>query len=228
MPISKCTVSGNVHNLLDAGVGSATITIFALTPFIHTNILIVGQQSSTITDATGFFSMDVIETETVGQRLSFVFEYSNGISGTKRKQYDVVVPNTASADITAIIVANTSPLTVATFPALYVSVVPSGNLVSTNAQDALVELQGDIDTINAILPTLQPTITIGALDAQPENADGLALVANVLSSQSADATHPGMVIIPYRCFQVTKHLQEQSARLTSQEVLVVQIQEMLH
>jgi hypothetical protein len=35
--------------------------------------------------------------------------------------------------------------------------------------------------------------SIGALDAQAANADGLALVAHVLSTQSADATHPGMV-----------------------------------
>jgi hypothetical protein len=36
-------------------------------------------------------------------------------------------------------------------------------------------------------------ISIGALDAQAENAKGLALVSGVLSAQSADATHPGMV-----------------------------------
>jgi len=39
----------------------------------------------------------------------------------------------------------------------------------------------------------QATISIGSLDAQAENANGLALVSNVLSAQSADATHPGMV-----------------------------------
>lgn len=35
--------------------------------------------------------------------------------------------------------------------------------------------------------------SIGALDAQAANATGLALVSQVLSTQSADATHPGMV-----------------------------------
>ncbi len=35
--------------------------------------------------------------------------------------------------------------------------------------------------------------SIGALDSQAANANGLALVANVLSTQSADATHPGMI-----------------------------------
>jgi hypothetical protein len=39
----------------------------------------------------------------------------------------------------------------------------------------------------------QATISIGALNAQAENANGLALVSNVLSAQSADGTHPGMV-----------------------------------
>jgi hypothetical protein len=39
----------------------------------------------------------------------------------------------------------------------------------------------------------QSTVTVGALDAQAANAQGLALVSNVLSTQSADATHPGMV-----------------------------------
>lgn len=191
MPISKCTVSGNVHNLLDAGVGSATVTVFALTPFIHTNILIVGQQSSTITDSTGFFTLDVIETETVSQRLSFVFEYSNGISGTKRKQYDVVVPNTASADITAIIVANASPpIIVPTFPALYVTVVPTGNLASTNAQDALVELQTDIDAINA---ANHGDVTLTPVGSSP-NANAASLSVQALTLQPADTNFPGVLL----------------------------------
>ena len=50
----------------------------------------------------------------------------------------------------------------------------------------------------------QATITIGALDAQAENANGLALVANVLSAQSADSTHPGMVNITTQSFAGVK------------------------
>lgn len=46
----------------------------------------------------------------------------------------------------------------------------------------------------------QDTITIGALDAQAANADGLALVASVLSAQSADGTHPGLVNITTQTF----------------------------
>ena len=39
----------------------------------------------------------------------------------------------------------------------------------------------------------QSTITIGSLDAQTANANGLALVSNVLSQQSASATAPGLI-----------------------------------
>jgi len=39
----------------------------------------------------------------------------------------------------------------------------------------------------------QNSISIGALDAQTANANGLALVSSVLSAQSANATYPGMV-----------------------------------
>lgn len=46
-------------------------------------------------------------------------------------------------------------------------------------------------TFNSVV--IQGAITIGALDAAAANATGLALTGTVLSTQSADATHPGMV-----------------------------------
>ncbi len=47
-------------------------------------------------------------------------------------------------------------------------------------------------------------LTLGAFDAQAATANGLALVANVLSAQSADATHPGMVNITTQTFAGNK------------------------
>lgn len=55
---------------------------------------------------------------------------------------------------------------------------------------------GNVLTSNGTVWTSSATtaaLSIGALDAQAENANGLALVSNVLSTQSADATHPGVV-----------------------------------
>jgi hypothetical protein len=62
-------------------------------------------------------------------------------------------------------------------------------LTSVNGTITIVAAGQTIDlSAAANVPT-----SIGALDSQPENANGLAIVSNVLSSQSADATHPGMV-----------------------------------
>ncbi len=45
------------------------------------------------------------------------------------------------------------------------------------------------------LPIGSPSVAlaVGALDAQPENAQGLSLVGGVLTQQSADTSHPGLV-----------------------------------
>lgn len=63
---------------------------------------------------------------------------------------------------------------------------------NANAANLLLAVNGS-DQLTFNGTTLQSTITVGNLDAQAVNAQGLALVANVLSTQSADATHPGMV-----------------------------------
>lgn len=89
-----------------------------------------------------------------------------------------------------------APATSSGAAASAVSVSATGNLSSTNAQAALAELQGDIDTINAALPGYQPLdgdlTTIGGLAktkgnmivgdgsawaAQSVGTDGYALIA---------------------------------------------------
>lgn len=62
-----------------------------------------------------------------------------------------------------------------------------------------------------IITAVGSASTIGALDSQTENANGLALVGGVLSSQSADATHPGMVNITTQTFSGTKTFTNTSA-----------------
>lgn len=89
-----------------------------------------------------------------------------------------------------------APTTASGAAASSVSVSPTGNLASTNAQAALAELQGDIDSINAALPGYQALdsdlTTIAALantkgniivgngsawTAQGVGTDGFALIA---------------------------------------------------
>jgi hypothetical protein len=70
-----------------------------------------------------------------------------------------------------------------------VSVTPAGDLASTDVQAALVELQGDIDTLEAVS---HAAVTLAAFGATP-NANGLSLSTQALNMQPADETNPGGV-----------------------------------
>lgn len=153
MAISTCIVTGNVRNLLGSNVSGVIIQVNAPVPFTHSSSVVVGQLASATTDSNGDFSLTVIETETVGQALVCTFKYSDGTSANKSKSYYLVVPDTSTVDISTLIVLDTNPVPVAEFPASNVTVVPEGNLASTDAQSAFEELQADIDLINATAQT---------------------------------------------------------------------------
>jgi hypothetical protein len=152
MAINTCTITGNVKNLLGSNVVGATIRVSTLAPFIHSSgpAFIAGEISSVTTDASGNFSVAVIETETPGVKLNFTLEYYDGVSAKKQKSYAVVVPNTATAELSSLISATAAVAGVTTFPGSSVTIVPSGNLSSSDAQDALYELQSDVDALNAL------------------------------------------------------------------------------
>lgn len=77
-------------------------------------------------------------------------------------------------------------------------------LITAISSQSIQITESQVTNLISDLAAKQATITIGALDAQAENANGLALVSNVLSSQSADATHPGMVNITTQTFAGAK------------------------
>jgi hypothetical protein len=152
MAISTCVVSGNVKNLLNQNVQNVTVKAYVDPPFFHPSgpSWIDGAIASTTTDASGNFSLTVIETTTVGQRMHFQFEYTDGVSSnTLRRQYAVVVPS-GSADLSALVAQAVVPSTITTIPASSVVVTPSGNLSSIDGQSAFQELQSDIDALNTL------------------------------------------------------------------------------
>lgn len=142
---NTCTVTGNVKNLLNANVEGATVKVSTLTPFFHGTTWIAGALASVETDASGNFSVAVIETETVGKKLSFTFEYYDGVSGNRTKQYTVVVPDDASAVLADLVTSESFPATITTFPAANVTVAAISGLTAVNAQAAFAEHQVEID-----------------------------------------------------------------------------------
>jgi hypothetical protein len=150
MPISTCAVTGNVKNLLNSNVQNCTVKASVLTPFFHGSTWISGEIASTTTDSSGNFSLSVIETETIGRKISFTFEYNDGTGSTKRRVYTVIVPDETTVTLSDLVTTDSSPITANTFPASSVTVVATGNLAADDVQEALQELQGDIDTINTL------------------------------------------------------------------------------
>lgn len=70
----------------------------------------------------------------------------------------------------------------------------NGKGLITAASNTSIQIaESQVTNLVSDLAGKQGTVSIGALDAQAANANGLALVANVLSTQSADVTHPGMI-----------------------------------
>lgn len=152
MAIQICAVTGNVKNLLGNNVQDVTVSAHTPTPFVHPDgpAVIAGVIASVITGASGVFTLNLIETETVGQRIAIVIDFYDGVSSRRKKTYSLVIPNQPSAAFTDLIIADAGTAGVARFPAANVTVIPSGNLMATNAQDAFDELQGDIDSLNGL------------------------------------------------------------------------------
>jgi len=70
-----------------------------------------------------------------------------------------------------------------------ISVVATGNLASTDVQNALQELQGDIDTLAGVSHV---AATIGSFSGTP-TAQGLSITGQDIALTAADATNPGGV-----------------------------------
>ncbi len=111
--------------------------------------------------------------------------FSTGLTGTLTGAASLNVLTSALGNLTD---AGTDGITVGTGTGAVVGNVTLSQHVSDASHNGYLS-SADWTTFNG----KQPTITIGALDAQVANATGLALVSNVLSTQSADATHPGLV-----------------------------------
>lgn len=181
MPISTCIVSGNVRNLLNNNVLNCAITVSVASPFFHpsTGSWISGEIESTSTDSSGNFSLTLIETASAGQNVRFTFSYFDGSSGRKVKQYSVVIPNQASADLSTLIGSQASPITTATFPASQITVVPIVGLAALDAQAAFSEIIADITGTASRAAQFSSS---GTLQASTVTSTELAYVHGVTSS----------------------------------------------
>lgn len=187
--ITTCTVTGNVANLLNAAVANCTIKVSVIAPFFHptSGTWISGELESVVTDATGAFSVALIETATPGVKLAFTFEYYDGVANRRTKQYSVIVPNQASALLSDLVAATYTSTAVPTFPASQVTVSAVPGLTATNAQAAIAELKADISSVGTPITALTGDVTAtgpGSAAASVVSVGGSS-AANVHSAEQA-------------------------------------------
>lgn len=103
MAVSTCVVSGTVYTTAGAAFAGVNVYAYMSQPFIYTDgTLIPSYSVSTTTAANGTWSLTLVETATSSKTMVIAFEYPDGGSSLKRKEYTVTIPNSASANFSTL------------------------------------------------------------------------------------------------------------------------------
>lgn len=205
------TIGATNSTIINIGNSGATVNIQGTTIYENTPQLLVSDPIITVNHGGGAGSgqnsgIQIEENalitgyaETSSDRNSWILKAPNtagvatitpGASGITLDQSShnpltlTAVGSTPNANAASL---SSQALTLQPFSSSFPGVVTASGGGSTN----FLRADGTWNAPAGSTPSA-PT-SIGALDAQAANATGLALVSNVLSTQSADASNPGMV-----------------------------------
>ena len=105
MAITICTVSGKVLTPSGTGLTGVTVKANLVTGFVHPSdgSFIATYEVTTTTAADGSWSLALIETTTPATSMTIAFDYPAGSQNYQRKEYPVVVPNTATATFQSLV-----------------------------------------------------------------------------------------------------------------------------
>ena len=99
MAVSTCVVSGTVYTTAGAAFSGVNVLAYMNQPMIYTDgTLIPSYVQSTTTASDGTWSLTLVETTSNERTMTIAFEYPDGGSARKRKEYTVIIPNSASAN----------------------------------------------------------------------------------------------------------------------------------
>lgn len=100
---SECLVYGNLADILGESVESATVKFKRVGAVKHGTRTLLRSEASSTTDASGYFEISLVETETIDSELVLTLDYTQG--GDKRFQTvrGIVIPNQASANLAALL-----------------------------------------------------------------------------------------------------------------------------
>jgi hypothetical protein len=104
MAITSCTVSGNVKTPDNSNLQGVIVKAYLIHPVEYADgTLVAPYQVSTETDSDGNWELDLVETTTVSASMTIAFEFPSGGADYRRKEYTVIIPNSASATFASLI-----------------------------------------------------------------------------------------------------------------------------
>lgn len=111
MPLPTiCTVSGSLIDPTGTPIVSAAVTASLNKPYIDptSGSLVPNLAVSTMTDTTGAWSLNLIETTTANIGITITFSYVLALNNAPAiYEYTIIVPNTASANFSALVTGQT-------------------------------------------------------------------------------------------------------------------------
>lgn len=103
--MATCVVSGTLKDLSETAISGATVKASAVGPFLSGSTLIANKEISTTTASDGTWSLTLTRTATLStpRTLQVTFEYTDGVSGKKREEYTISVPDAATANFSDLV-----------------------------------------------------------------------------------------------------------------------------
>lgn len=105
-----CAVSGSVVDLTNNPINAVTVEATTVRPYVDpsSGALIPNSSISTITDLTGAWTLNLVETTTANVGVKFTFYYSLGNNNAPAMyEYVVLIPNTTTANFSTLITGQT-------------------------------------------------------------------------------------------------------------------------
>lgn len=100
---AECVVFGFVFDHTGAPVQGAKVKVTNAAYFHHSNYYVKAHVAEVVTDADGYWELDLIETETVRKYYSVDITYTTGGAARTDKFPVIIVPNTASANFSTLV-----------------------------------------------------------------------------------------------------------------------------
>jgi len=101
--LQECVVYGTLIDPEGEGISGATVEAIVKTDIFNGGFQVMKSQGDTTTNSVGYWELSLVETVTVGGKITIRFETVDTVNGGKFTEIDIGIPNQVSAAFTDLI-----------------------------------------------------------------------------------------------------------------------------